>query len=84
VEAAWCYRFPARKTAHLQRRAKQTSAAVQAIAWQAQKRLCGRYGHLLAVGKLKVQACTAVARELAGFIWAIACAVMNQPVVRTR
>jgi transposase len=84
VEAAWCYRFPARKTVHLQRRAKQTSAAVQAIAWKAQKRLCGRYGHLLAVGKLKVQACTAVARELAGFIWAIACAVMNQPVVRTR
>ena len=84
VEAAWCYRFPARKTAHLQRRATQTSAAVQAIAWKAQKRLCGRYGHLLATGKLKVQVCTAVARELAGFIWAIACEVMPQSVVRTQ
>ena len=83
VEAAWCYRFPARKTAHLQRRATQTAEAVQAIAWKAQKRLCGRYSHLLATGKLKVQVCTAVARELAGFIWAIACEVMPQPVVRT-
>lgn len=83
VEAAWGYRFPARKTAHLQRRAEQTSDAVQAIAWKAQKRLCGRYRHLLAAGKLTVQACTAVARELAGFIWAIACEVMKQPLVRT-
>ena len=75
VEAAWGYRFPARKTAHLQRRAEQTSEAVQAIAWKAQKRLCGRYRHCC---KLKVQACTAVARELAGFIWAIVCE-MNAP-----
>jgi len=84
VEAAWGYRFPARKTAHLQRRAEQTSEAVQAIAWKAQKRLCGRYRHLLAAGKLKVQACTAVARELAGFIWAIVCEVMNAPLLRTQ
>jgi len=26
-------------------------------------------------GKLKVQICTAIARELVGFIWAIACEV---------
>ena len=57
---------------------------MQAIAWKAQKRLCGRYRHLLAAGKLTVQACTAVARELAGFIWAIACEVLNQPAVNTR
>ena len=37
VEAAWCYRFPARKTAALQRRAEQTAPAIQAIAWE-QKR----------------------------------------------
>ena len=72
VEAAWCYRFPARKTAHLQRRAERTSEEVQAIAWKAQKRLGHRYRHLQNQGKLKVQVCTAVARELAGFIWAIA------------
>ena len=71
VEAAWTYRHPARKTAFLQRRAERTPEAVQAIAWKAQKRLCARYQLLQGRGKLKVQACTAVARELAGFIWAI-------------
>jgi transposase len=81
VESAWSYRFPARKTAHLQRRARETSESVQAIAWQAQKRLCGRYWHLTARGKLKVKVCVAVARELVGFIWAIACEVMGRPVV---
>ena len=80
VESGWCYRFPARKTAHLQRRAEKCSSEVQAIAWKAQKRLCGRYTHLLERGKLKVQVCTAVARELVGFIWAIACEVMNKPI----
>jgi transposase len=71
VEAAWSYRFPARKTAFLQRRAKKTSQAVQAIAWRAQKRLCARYRHLTMKGKSKNLVCTAVARELLGFIWEI-------------
>ena len=75
VEAAWTYRHPARKTAVLQRRAEQTCEAVQDIAWKAQKRLCARYWVLQARGKLKVQVCTAIARELAGFIWAIGQAV---------
>lgn len=75
VEAAWTYRHPARKTSTLQRRAEKTSDAVQEIAWKAQQRLCSRYWALDARGKLKVQACTAVARELAGFIWAIGQAV---------
>jgi transposase len=72
VESSWCYRFPARMTKHLRSKAKPASAAVQAIAWKAQKRLCGRYQHLNNQGKLKVQTCVAVARELTGFIWAIA------------
>lgn len=71
VEAAWSYRHTARKTALLQRRAERTAPAVQDIAWAAQKRLCHRYRHLMAQGKRTVQACTAIARELAGFIWAI-------------
>lgn len=78
VESAWSYRLPARKTAHLQRKAKKTSEAAQDIAWKAQKRLCRRYWHLMHRGKLQVQACTAVARELVGFIWAIAREVMTQ------
>jgi hypothetical protein len=71
IEAAWTYRHPARKSGLLQRRAERTSEAVQDIAWKAQRRLCQRYRHLTNRGKQTVQASTAVARELAGFIWAI-------------
>lgn len=71
VEAAWTYRYPARKTVTVQRRAEKASAQTQEIAWTAQKRLCGRYKALESRGKLKVQVCTAIARELAGFIWAV-------------
>lgn len=77
VESAWSYRFPARKTAQLQRRAENCSEAVQRIAWEAQKRLCKRYRHLLTRNKLSVQITVAVARELCGFIWAIAREVMG-------
>lgn len=75
IEAAWAYRFPARKSAEIQRRAERTSPQVQAIAWQAQKRLCARYRHLIHAGKNTPVTTTAVARELVGFIWAIACEV---------
>jgi transposase len=71
VEAAWTYRFAARKTATVQRRAERAPEVIQDIAWSAQKRLCQRYRTLTGKGKLPVQVCTAVARELAGFIWAI-------------
>lgn len=71
VEAAWTYRHPARKSASLQRRAERTCETVQDIAWKAQKRLCQRYRRLISRGKQSVQACTAIARELAGFIWAV-------------
>ena len=79
VEAAWSYRFPARKTAHLRRKAQAAPPAVQVIAWAAQKRLCVRYWHLYHAGKAKCQVTTAVARELVGFIWALACEVMGRP-----
>jgi len=59
------------RAAVLQRRAERTSEQVQEIAWKAQKRLCTRYRLLENKGKLKVQVCMAIARELAGFIWAI-------------
>jgi transposase len=81
MEAAWCYRFPARKTAQIQRRAEQTPGEVQAIAWKAQKRLCGRYQALSKRGLLSQKVCPAIARELTGFIWAIACEVMPRNAV---
>ena len=61
-----------RQTAHLKRKAAGAPAEAQAIAWQAQKRLCGRYRDLLHAGKNTKQTTVAVARELAGFVWAIA------------
>lgn len=78
IEAAWCYRFPAKKSAPLQRRAERTSPAVQAIAWKAQKRLCARFRDLDRRGLMRVKIATAIARELSGFIWAIACEVMEK------
>ena len=63
---------------HLAKRAAQTDDTVQAIAWKAQKRLCGRYQHMIRAGKLKVQVCTAIARELTGFLWAMTCAVQTK------
>ena len=79
VEAAWSYRFPARKTAHLRRKAASAPPRVQALAWAAQKRLCGRTRHLKLAGKAHCHVTTAVARELAGFVWAIACEVSGKP-----
>lgn len=71
VESAWSYRFPARQTAHLVRKAKKASPEARAIAWRAQKRLCGRYRALSQAGKNQKVVCVAVARELAGFMWDI-------------
>jgi len=73
VECAWSYRFPARQTMHLKRKAKDAPVEAKAIAWKAQKRLCGRYRSLLLAGKNTKQTTVAIARELVGFIWDIAC-----------
>ena len=72
IEAAWSYRFPARRTAHIRRKQRRASSVAKAISWEAQKRLNQRYRHLLQRGKCQQQTITAVARELAGFIWAVA------------
>ena len=71
IESGWCYRFAARKSRDIEERAKKTSPEVQAIAWKAQKRLCARYRALSERGMSSCKVVTAVARELAGFIWAV-------------
>ncbi len=71
VESAWSYRFTARQTMHLKRKAAQASNEAKAIAWTAQKRLCGRYRQLVEAGKNVKLVCVAIARELVGFIWDI-------------
>ena len=72
IEAAWSYRFPARITRAKLPAVEAVPEAVRQIAWKAQTRLCHRYRRMLGRGKPKPLAVTAVARELAGFVWAIA------------
>jgi phosphatidylserine decarboxylase len=55
----------------MQKRQQHQSKAVRLIAWKAQQRLHKRF-HQLSAKKKSVVAATAVARELAGFVWAIA------------
>jgi transposase len=72
IEAAWAYRFPARIARDLQIRNEAQPRAQREIAWRAQLRLCQRYRRLNARGLPKNKICTAIARELAGFIWDLA------------
>jgi transposase len=78
VEAAWAYRHRPRIGAALRQRQKGVSEEVKEIAWKAQHRLHARYAKLLAKGKNKGVVMTAVARELLGFVWAIAVHVEGQ------
>ena len=71
VESAWSYRHPPRVGKDKQAKVAAAPPAVRAIAWKAQHRLYGRYRALVRKGKLKTVAITAIARELAGFIWAV-------------
>ena len=72
IEGAWTYRMSARISRKLHDRLEPLSAAIRDIAWKAQVRLCARYRRLVAIGKPKVVVTTAIAREMVGFIWAIA------------
>lgn len=72
VEAAWQYRLPARVTPTLAQRQADLSEPVRAIAWKAQLRLCARFRRLAARRVLATKVVVAVARELSGFVWAIA------------
>lgn len=71
VEAAWAYQHRPSLYAELRRRQQGLDEETKAIAMKAQHRLSGRYRKLVARGKSKSLAVTAVARELLGFIWAI-------------
>jgi transposase len=72
VEAAWAYQFRPWVGGYLAKRQKDIDPEILEMAWKAQHRLHARYKKLLAAGKKKPQIVTAVARELLGFIWAIA------------
>ena len=72
IEAAWCYRFPARVSRELRLRQEAQPIPIREIAWKGQRRLCARYRKLARTGKPANVVTAAIARELAGFVWAIA------------
>jgi transposase len=72
IEASWTYRFPARISRELLLRQESQPKPIREIAWKAQLRLCARYRKLARSGKPANVVTTAIARELAGFVWAIA------------
>jgi transposase len=73
VEAAWHYRKVPRLGTTLERRQAAQPAQVIAIAWKAQQRLHRTWRRLdTERGKRKTIVAVAVARQLVGFVWAIA------------
>ena len=72
IEAAWSYRFPARISREQLLRQEGLAKPIRDTAWKAQERLCRRYRRLARAGKPPTVVTTAIARELAGFVWAIA------------
>jgi transposase len=71
VEAAQHYRRRPAMSVALRKRSADQPEKLRQIGWEAQKRLHRRLGALTARGKPGNKAITAVARELAGFVWAI-------------
>lgn len=75
IEGARSYRMQARVSPKLFARLEALPQAVRDIAWKGRQRLCHRCRYRMAAGKPKVVATTAITREMAGFIRAIACTV---------
>jgi len=72
IEGAWAYRYPAKVSRQIQERQEKLPQSIRNIAWKAQTRLCKRFQRLIARGKNPNVTVTAIARELASFMWAIA------------
>jgi len=71
IEGAWHYTRNARIGKRLEKRRQDSPPGVIATADKALHRLLKKFIRLLMKGKRKNMAVTAVARELAGFIWAV-------------
>lgn len=71
VESAWNYRFKPRMSHPIRKRNEGVAPGVRRIAWAAQKRLHLKYTRQRRRGKAPQNVVTSVARELAGFIWAV-------------
>ncbi len=71
IEASWHYQHRSVVSTELRARRQNQPRVVVAIAERADQRLHRKFRKLLDRGKLKSVAVVGVARELAGFIWAI-------------
>ena len=71
VEAAQHYRRRPAMSVALRKGSADQPEPLRQIGWEAQKRLHQRLGALTARGKPGNKAIVAIARELAGFVWAI-------------
>ena len=67
----WAARLRPARSIHLQRRQVGLDPAVIDVAWKAQHRLYKRYVRLRGRGRPQNLTIVALARELAGFVWAI-------------
>jgi transposase len=72
VESAWTYRHPPRVGAKKLLKLQRVPPKIREIAWKAQSRLTARFRAFAGRGKKLTVACTAIARELSGFMWAVA------------
>ena len=79
VEGAWTYRMNSRIGRHKVKLLDTLPKTVCDIAWKAQIRLCAKYRKLLARGTNTKIVNVAIAREMIGFAWAIACHMQAQP-----
>lgn len=73
VEAAWHYRHRSVASQVLDKRRKGCPVEIIQIAKKAQDRLQRKFSRMVSRGKSHQVTVVAVARELAGFVWAIAC-----------
>jgi transposase len=80
VEVAHQYRHRPRVTKIIAKRHADLPKPVTDIAWAAQLRLCHRFQRLQARGVPRNKIVVAIARELAGFVWAIALRTQGHPV----
>ncbi len=78
IEAAWSYQTPPAVRRRLRDRLEGLGSEISGISWKAQKRLNHKYKILLGKGKHKGTIVAAVARELVGFVWAVAKEVEKQ------
>ena len=71
VQAGWHYQNTPRSGPTVQKRRANQPPSVLAVARKADQRLHRKYRRMVGRGKRSTIAVTAIARELAGFVWAI-------------